>query len=359
MPTSHMYILLYGGDPKDEIDALEAKGNALGLGPLKITKDIARSSDKSYRRPLRRRHYGYKLYIEARPGDTVVFPAFGRGFSCVSDFAHNLKRWVTAGIRVIVIDLGIDTAAEFGRNWTAVFLALVEANRKTRDRANAGNLRKTTAKGANRGMLGLVRKGQKGSRYFQVDPTLYELGLKCQQFLAQEWSYDDIETHLWKNKIFRILKFAPKVLAVEALRDPLFARKWTASAIRTLVRNIEKINDGVLAGTFRLPRTWRPTSGPLAGIPFHQPSYTIRAGSKASEAHWNQAVAIGKRVRELRKERGWTQPELGRRCGGIAQSQIADVERGAHNPRSAFLAKLANALGVPIETFDLKPAAPV
>lgn len=359
MPTCHMYLVVTGGDPKDEIDALEAKGSALGLGPLKVSKDIARVSDRALRKPLRRRHYGYKLYIEARPGDTVVLPAFARAFSGIADFAHNLKRWVTAGIRVIVIDLGVDTASEFGRNWTAVFLAMIAANTAQRQVVNAGLSKKAHKNGIARGLLGLVRKGSKGSRYFQVDPTLYELGLKCQAFVAQEWSYDDIETHLWKNKIFRVLKFAPKVLAVEALRDPLFARKWTATAIKTLVRNIERINEGVLAGDYRLPRTWRPTGGPLAGIPFHQPAHTIRLGNRASEAHWNQALAIGKRVKELRKERGWTQPELGRRCGGLAQSQIADVERGAHNPRSALLAKLANAFEVPIETFDLKPAVPV
>lgn len=359
MPTCHMYLVITGGDPKDEIEAIEAKGHALGLGPLKVSKDIARMSDRALRKPLRRRHYGYKLYIEARPGDTVILPAFARAFSGISDFAHNLKRWVTAGIRVIVIDLGIDTAGEFGRNWTAVFLAMIAANTTARNAVNASLARKHAARGITRGMLGLVRQGQKGRRYFQVDPTLYELAMKCEGWIAEGWSYDDIETHLWKNKIFRVLKFAPKVLAVEALRDPLLARKWSASAVKTLIRNLERINAGVLSGEYRLPRTWRPTGGPLAGIPFHQPAHTIRTGNRASEEHWNQATAIGKRVRALRKERGWTQPELGRRCGGIAQSQIADLERGAHNPRSAFLAKVAEAFGVPIETFNLKPAAPV
>lgn len=353
--TCHLYMIVFGGDSKDEIDALEAKANSLGLGPLKVSKDISRTGRI---KPLRRRHYGHKLYIEARPGDTVVFPEFGRAMSGTGDFAHNLKRWVTAGIRLIVIDLGIDTAAEFGRNWSAVFLAMASVARYGHRRSNASVLKKNAGAGKARGLLGLARKGSKGSRYFVVEPTLYELALKCQAYVTQGWSYDDIETHLWKNKIFRVLKFAPKVLVVEALRDPLFARKWTATAIKTLVRNIERINEGVLSGAFRLPRLWRPSEGPLAEIPFKQPAHGPGA-VKAPESHWNRALAIGSRVRELRTERGWSQRELGQRCDGLAQSQIADVERGAHHPRPPLLARLAAALEVPIETFNLRPAAPV
>lgn len=356
MPTCHMYLVVTPDDPKDKIDALEAKANALGLGPLKVSKDVLRI----IRKPLRRRHYGYKLYLEARPGDTIVFPEFRRAFAGISDCSHNLKRWVTAGVRVIVIDLGLDTSSEFGRNWTAVFLAMMNANTHAIRERNAGLTKRSMAKGGIRGVLGVVRKGPKGGRYFVVEPTLYELGMKCQEFVAQGWSYDDIETHLWKNKIFRVLKFAPTALAVEALRDPLLARKWSATAIRTLVRNVERINQGVLSGIYRLPRTWRPTAGPLKDIPYKQPVHRARAATEpAPESYWDEALAIGRRVRELRREKGWTQPQLGQRCGGVGQPQIADLERGMHRPRPAFLAKVAKALGVPVETFDLKPAVPV
>lgn len=357
MPTHYMYMVISTADTKDEVEALEAKANSLGLGPLTVSKDIARETDKSHLKPFRRRHYGYKLYLEARPHDTVVFPSYARAFSGFTDLAHNLKRWVPAGVRVIIIDLGIDTASEFGRNWTAVFLKVAEARARMSSSLRAVSLRRIGERGKNRAILGITRKGTKGRRYYQVEPILYELAMKCQAWVQQGWSYDEIETHLWKSKVYRVLKFAPKVLAVEAVRDPLFARKWSANAIKTLVRNIEKINEGVLSGLYRLPRLWRPSEGPLSGIPFKQPAH--KPGYRAPESHWNEAKAIGDKVRGLRKERGWTQTELGKKCGGIAQSQIADVERGAHNPRPPLLAKLATAFDVSIEAFNLKPAVPV
>jgi len=354
---SHMYMVVSTGDTKDTIDALEAKANSLGLGPLRVVKDIARETDRSHMKPFRRRHYGYKLYLEARPHDTVVFPSFARAFNGFTDLAHNLKRWVPAGVRVIIIDLGIDTASEFGRNWTAVYLKVAEARDRVNEKLRLKIMKRTHDRGKHRGLLGVTRKGSKGSKYYQVEPMLYELAMKCQAWVKEGWSYDSIETHLWKSKVYRVLKFAPKVLAVEAIRDPLFARKWSATAIKTLVRNVEKINEGVLSGLYRLPKMWRPSEGPLAGIPFKQPAH--RPGYRAPESHWNQAKAIGDKVRELRKERRWTQAELGQRCGGIAQSQIADVERGAHNPRPPLLAKLAAAFEVSAEVFNLKPAVPV
>ena len=72
MPTHYMYMVISTADTKDEVEALEAKANSLGLGPLTVSKDIARETDKSHLKPFRRRHYGYKLYLEARPHDTVV-----------------------------------------------------------------------------------------------------------------------------------------------------------------------------------------------------------------------------------------------------------------------------------------------
>lgn len=55
---------------------------------------------------------------------------------------------------------------------------------------------------------------------------------------------------------------------------------------------------------------------------------------------------IGNRVRELRVEKGWTQEELGRRAGGIAQTTIGNIERGSHETGVTRLSAIADALGV-------------
>jgi transcriptional regulator with XRE-family HTH domain len=54
---------------------------------------------------------------------------------------------------------------------------------------------------------------------------------------------------------------------------------------------------------------------------------------------------IGKRVRDLRKERGWDQGELARRTD-LSRNTISRIELGHHLPASTTVEKLAWALGV-------------
>ncbi|MEM9354555.1 MAG: helix-turn-helix transcriptional regulator [Planctomycetota bacterium] len=61
---------------------------------------------------------------------------------------------------------------------------------------------------------------------------------------------------------------------------------------------------------------------------------------------------FGKRVREFRTEKGWSQQELADRAGRHGTC-IGGVERGERNPTLAVIASLAKALGVRIA--DLFP----
>lgn len=56
-------------------------------------------------------------------------------------------------------------------------------------------------------------------------------------------------------------------------------------------------------------------------------------------------VAFGKRVREAREARRWTQEELADRSG-LTSVQISRVERGAREIRLTTLLRLIDALGV-------------
>ncbi len=58
------------------------------------------------------------------------------------------------------------------------------------------------------------------------------------------------------------------------------------------------------------------------------------------------AKTIGERIRELRKEQGLTQKELGERAG-IAEPTIRRYELGRLNPKFETVKKIAKALGVP------------
>ena len=54
---------------------------------------------------------------------------------------------------------------------------------------------------------------------------------------------------------------------------------------------------------------------------------------------------FGKRLRQLREERGWSQEEFADRAG-LHRTYVSAVERGVRNPTLSVLERLARALGV-------------
>lgn len=60
---------------------------------------------------------------------------------------------------------------------------------------------------------------------------------------------------------------------------------------------------------------------------------------------------IGKRIKEIRKQKGLTQKELGIRLG-VSQAVIAQYESGKRNPKIETLRRIAEVLNVPISELD-------
>ena len=64
--------------------------------------------------------------------------------------------------------------------------------------------------------------------------------------------------------------------------------------------------------------------------------------------------AIGKRIRELRMVKGWSQQELAYRVG-MEKSNLSVIETGKSNPQLLTICKIACALGVqPLEVFQFE-----
>jgi DNA-binding XRE family transcriptional regulator len=119
-------------------------------------------------------------------------------------------------------------------------------------------------------------------------------------------------------------------------RDELFElvqelpRAKTAEEVRSLWTAIQEI----LA---QRPMTARPL-----------PPVGDRALAGKSK-RWAQAV--GKRVRRLRSERGWTQVELAERAG-LPQSHVCRIERAVYTATFKTLDKIARAFGVEAGQID-------
>lgn len=58
-------------------------------------------------------------------------------------------------------------------------------------------------------------------------------------------------------------------------------------------------------------------------------------------------VPTGSRIKEIRKQKGLTQKQLGEKCG-MYESQIRKYENGKANPKIETLEKIATGLGVQI-----------
>lgn len=64
----------------------------------------------------------------------------------------------------------------------------------------------------------------------------------------------------------------------------------------------------------------------------------------------SKRVLLGRRIRDIRKAKGWTQEELGSKAD-VSYKFVGEIERGQQNPSFDTLAKIADALGV--ELIDL------
>src|SRR4051812_12978672 len=107
----------------------------------------------------------------------------------------------------------------------------------------------------------------------------------------------------------------------------------------------------------------REAAAPLRGLPDGRADATFRMttisrshGEPSSPEHSGvrkrpevTVRALGKRVRQLRTDRGWSQEGL---CDedGKHRTYKWGIEQGMRNPSVRHLVKLADALGVPVKT---------
>lgn len=61
-------------------------------------------------------------------------------------------------------------------------------------------------------------------------------------------------------------------------------------------------------------------------------------------------LQVGRNLKRLRKEKGWSQEDLAFECG-LHRTYISGIERGARNPTVLILARLARTLNVPAAEF--------
>jgi DNA-binding XRE family transcriptional regulator len=79
----------------------------------------------------------------------------------------------------------------------------------------------------------------------------------------------------------------------------------------------------------------------------HDAAYRAKVDAGGGAGAGELGVRAARRVRRARKEKGWSVAELARRCG-MAAPNVHRVEAARHVPSTATLARLAEALGLPL-----------
>ncbi len=79
----------------------------------------------------------------------------------------------------------------------------------------------------------------------------------------------------------------------------------------------------------------------------HDEAYRRSVDRRRGGAHRDLGTRVARHVRRVRRKKGWSVAELARRSG-IAAPNVHRVESGRHVPSTATLARLSEALEVPL-----------
>jgi DNA invertase Pin-like site-specific DNA recombinase len=143
--------------------------------------------------PLPCRTQGARLCGSVEAGDTVIFSA--RDCANASDLVSILETWTVAGIRCVVLDVGLDTAEAGSDKTLRTLAAVVQAVRDVRGERVARGLRERRALGRptnGRVVYGYRHAGPKGNRRYVKDPKQRKIGKQILQWRLAGYTWESI-----------------------------------------------------------------------------------------------------------------------------------------------------------------------
>jgi DNA invertase Pin-like site-specific DNA recombinase len=154
-------------------------------------------------KPFGSRPASVRLLADAEEGDLIVVTKLDRGFRSLKDLLHSLENMDRRGLRLVLMDLNIDTATPTGRLMLSVFGAFAEFERarisqRTKEVLAMRRLKGWVPVGC---PLGFKWIGERGRR--KVVPCEYTQGImrRIKEWVDEGWTFDQIYFHLLRLKV--------------------------------------------------------------------------------------------------------------------------------------------------------------
>lgn len=154
---------------------------------------------------LLRRPAGFRLNVELEKGDAVVITKLDRGFRNVRDFLDVLDTWQEKGVRLILLDMAIDTGLPVGRLMATVLAAFGEFERE-RGRERTREVlaeRRRLGLPVGRPPLGFRTVGGKDKRTVVMCPNQRTTMGIMYEWWAEGCTYEEIVKNLAREKVKR------------------------------------------------------------------------------------------------------------------------------------------------------------
>lgn len=160
-------------------------------------------------KPFSRRPQGFELHKDLERGDVVILTKLDRGFRSMRDFVETLERFEKRDVRLIVLDLGVDTGTIVGKLVANIVASVAEFERqriaeRTRD---AIGVRKKAGKPIGHPPYGfkIVRLGGKDDgKSLARDHVQREHGRLFLSWWLDGWSLDRIYIWLLEQRIYQV-----------------------------------------------------------------------------------------------------------------------------------------------------------
>lgn len=155
--------------------------------------------------PLAQRPMGKTLIDMLQKGDAVLFTKLDRGFRNCRDMLETVERWQKQGVRLVMLDLQIDTGTPMGKLMMTIAAAFAEWERAIISQRTKEALQALIARGRPAGQVPYGYKTQKvfGEKLLVRDNAQREAGALIVKLIDAGWSFRQVYSHLWQKGLRR------------------------------------------------------------------------------------------------------------------------------------------------------------